>query len=125
MKARIGVVGIGWWAAFNHIPTVQAGADADIVAICDLDPERLQIAGDKFGITGRYTDVAAMLAAERLDGVMISTPHIHHTAPAIAALEAGCHVLVEKPMAVTVAEADAMIGFAARAGRTLDRKSVV
>ena len=117
MKARIGVVGIGWWAAFNHIPTVQAGADADIVAICDLDPERLQIAGDKFGITGRYTDVAAMLAAERLDGVMISTPHIHHTAPAIAALEAGCHVLVEKPMATTAADGRAIAAAALRAGR--------
>ena len=117
MTARIGVVGIGWWATFNHIPTVQAGTDAQIVAICDLDADRVQIAGDKFGITGRYTDVAAMLAAERLDGVMISTPHIHHTAPAIAALQAGCHVLVEKPMATTAADGRAIAAAAKRAGR--------
>ena len=117
MTARIGVVGIGWWAAFNHIPTIQGGTDAEIVAICDLDAERLRIAGDRFGIAGRYTDIAAMLAAESLDGVMISTPHIHHTAPAIAALEAGCHVLVEKPMATTAADGRAIAAAALRAGK--------
>ena len=117
MTARIGVVGIGWWATFNHIPTIQAGHDAKIVAICDLDAERVHIAGDRFGIAGRYTDVAAMLDAENLDGVMISTPHIHHTAPAIAALEAGCHVLVEKPMATTAADGRAIAAAALRAGK--------
>ena len=117
MTARIGVVGIGWWATFNHIPTIQAGHDAKIVAICDLDAERVRIAGDRFGIAGRYTDVAAMLDAENLDGVMISTPHIHHTAPAIAALEAGCHVLVEKPMATTAADGRAIAAAALRAGK--------
>ena len=101
MTARIGVVGIGWWATFNHIPTIDDCPEAEIVAICDLDRERLDIAGDRFGIPGRYTDINAMLAAERLDGVMVSTPHVAHTAPAISALQAGAHVLIEKPMATT------------------------
>ena len=86
MTARIGIVGIGWWATFMHIPAIQAGKDATVVAICDLDPDRVQVAGDKFGIPGRYTDVDAMLAAERLDGVIVGTPHVHHAGPAIAAL---------------------------------------
>lgn len=116
-KARIGVVGIGWWATFNHIPTVQAGEDAEIVAICDLDEERLRVAGEKFGISARYTDVGAMMAAERLDGVMISTPHVAHTAPAIAALEAGAHVLVEKPMATRAEDGRAILAAARKAGR--------
>jgi predicted dehydrogenase len=117
MTARIGAVGIGWWATFMHIPTVQAGRDARVVAICDRDPERLRIAGETFGIAARYTDLAAMLAEERLDGVMVCTPHVAHAGPAIAALEAGAHVLVEKPMATTAEEARAIVAAAARAGR--------
>ena len=116
MTARIGVVGVGWWATFNHIPTVQAGSDAQIVALCDLDAQRLQVAGDRFGIAARYTDLAAMLAAERLDGLMVSTPHVAHTAPALAGLAAGCHVLVEKPIASTVEEGREIVDAARRAG---------
>ena len=117
MTARIGVVGVGWWATFNHIPTVQAGQDARIVALCDLDAGRLQVAGDRFGIAARYTDLAAMLAAERLDGLMVSTPHVAHTAPALAGLAAGCHVLVEKPMATSAADGRAIAAAALAAGK--------
>lgn len=117
MTARIGVVGIGWWATFNHIPTIKAGEHAEVVAICDLDAERLKVAGDEFGINARYTDLAEMLKRENLDGVMISTPHVAHTGPAIAALEAGCHVLVEKPMATSAADGRAIADAATKAGK--------
>jgi len=117
MTARIGVVGIGWWATFNHIPTIQAGKHGEIVAICDLDEDRLKVAGNKFGISARYTDLDEMLARENLDGVMISTPHVAHTGPAVAALEAGCHVLVEKPMATTEADGRAIAAAAVKAGK--------
>lgn len=117
MTARIGVVGVGWWATFNHIPAVKDGPDADIVALCDLDEERLEVAGDRFGIEARYRDIAEMLARERLDGVIVSTPHVAHTAPTIAALEAGCHVLVEKPMATRAEDGRAIAEAAAKAGR--------
>ena len=56
-----------------------------------------------------------MLASERLDGVMISTPHVAHTGPAIAALEAGAHVLIEKPMATTAADGRAIAAAAKKA----------
>ncbi|PZR00773.1 MAG: oxidoreductase [Cereibacter sphaeroides] len=117
MTAKIGVVGVGWWATVNHIPTIQAGTDAEVVALCDLDAERLRIAGDQFGIAGRYTDLAEMLAKERLDGLMVSTPHVAHTAPAIAGLKAGCHVLVEKPMATSAADGRAIAAAAKAAGK--------
>ena len=117
MSARIGVVGIGWWATFNHIPTIQEGSDAEIVAICDLDEDRLPVVGDRFGISARYTDLDEMLARESLDGVIVSTPHVAHAAPAIRALEAGCHALVEKPMATTEADGRAIAAAAAKAGR--------
>lgn len=116
-KARIGVVGVGWWATFNHIPTLQASVEAEVVALCDLDDERVRVAGEQFGIAGRYTDLSQMLASERLDGLVVSTPHVAHTAPAIAGLEAGCHVLVEKPMATTAADGRAIAAAARAAGR--------
>ena len=117
MTARIGIVGTGWWATVNHIPTIDETPEAKVVAICDLDPARLAAVGDRFGIAARHTDVAAMMAAERLDGVMISTPHVAHAAPAITALEGGAHVLVEKPMATTAADGRAIADAARRAGR--------
>ncbi|KPP83670.1 MAG: putative dehydrogenase [Rhodobacteraceae bacterium HLUCCA08] len=117
MTARIGVVGIGWWATFNHIPTIEDCPEAQVVAICDLDKARLDAAGDRFGIAARHTDLGAMLANERLDGVMVSTPHTAHTAPAVAALQAGCHVLVEKPMATSAADGRAIARAATKAGR--------
>jgi predicted dehydrogenase len=117
MKARIGVVGVGWWACVNHIPALQASDQADCVAICDLDTARLAQVGDSFGIAARYTDVAQMVQTERLDGVIIATPHVAHRAPAVAALRAGAHVMVEKPMATTGADARAIHAAAHAAGR--------
>ena len=117
MTARIGLVGAGWWATFNHIPTVQEGADADLVAICDLDEARLAEVGSRFGIAGRYTGLSDMLARESLDGVIVSTPHVAHRAPAVEALEAGCHVMVEKPMATTAEDGWAIAKAAKTAGK--------
>ena len=117
MTGRIGVVGVGWWAAVNHIPTIVEAPEADVVAICDLSDHRLEVAGQAFDIAARYRNLAEMLAKERLDGVVVSTPHTVHTAPAIAALEAGCHAMVEKPMATTAADGWAIAAAARAAGR--------
>ncbi len=117
MKARIGVVGVGWWACVNHIPTLQASDRADCVAICDLDAARLAQVGDQFDIAARYLDVAQMVEAERLDGVIVATPHVAHRVPAVVALQAGAHVMVEKPMATTGADARAIHAAARAAGR--------
>lgn len=117
MTARIGIVGIGWWATINHIPTIKAHPDAELVAICDLDAARVDSVGTQFGIAGRYTDLAAMLAVEKLDGLIVSTPHVAHTAPTLAGLAAGAHVLVEKPMATKAADGRAIAEAALRAGK--------
>lgn len=119
MTARIGIVGIGWWATFNHIPAIRDFANAEVAAICDLDTERLNIVGDKFDISGRYVDLNKMLEAENLDGVIVATPHTAHTAPTITALEARCHVLVEKPMATTAADGWAIADAANRTGKSV------
>ena len=117
MGARIGVVGVGWWSCVNHIPTLQTSSDVEHVAICDLDAERLALVGDHFGIAARYDDVARMVQEERLDGVIVATPHVAHRAPALAALGVGAHVMVEKPMATNGPDARAIEAAAASAGR--------
>ncbi len=117
MTVRLGVVGTGWWATFNHIPVAQDHPDAEVVAIADLNPARLTEVGDRFGIANRYASAEAMLEAETLDGVMVATPHIAHAAPALASLNAGCHVLVEKPMVTTTADAHAVVAAAQAANR--------
>ncbi len=115
MGVRLGFVGVGWWASFNHIPVARADPRADVVAIADLSNEHLQKVGDAFGIEDRYRNVSDMLAGEQLDGVMIATPHVAHAEAALPCLEAGLHVLIEKPMTTTVADAHALRQAAASA----------
>jgi predicted dehydrogenase len=117
MSARIGVVGVGWWSCFNHLPTLLASDKVGHVAICDLDAARLAEVGDRFGLAARHSDVATMVRDERLDGVIVATPHVAHRAPAVAALHQGAHVMVEKPMATTGADARAIEAAAGAAGR--------
>jgi predicted dehydrogenase len=117
MSARIGLVGVGWWATFCHIPTIQADARATLVAIADLSEERLAIVGDRFNIARRYADYRVMIENEKLDGLIIATPHVAHAAIAIHALARGLHVLVEKPMATSSLDARAIVAAAARAGK--------
>lgn len=117
MAARIGLVGVGWWATINHVPVIRNKTDAEIVGLCDLDRGRVDTVGDQFGIAGRYADLSAMLATEKLDGLIVSTPHVAHTEPTIAGLAAGAHVLVEKPMATRAEDAWAIAAAAQKYGR--------
>lgn len=119
MTARIGVIGTGWWATYHHIPALQKNKNADIVAICDQDYERLRITSKTFKITSCYTAYEDMLACEKFDGIIIATPHIDHAAPAIAALEAGCHVLIETPMAIKAYDCRAIMAASKVAGRSV------
>ncbi len=121
MPARLGVVGAGWWATFNHIPAAQAHPEAEVVALAEPDAERRAAVAARFGIPGHYASAEEMLVAERLDGVMIATPHVAHAEPARAALAAGAHALVEKPMVTTTAEARALVA----AARAADRQVLV
>ena len=104
-RARIAVIGTGWWATYTHIPAVQASADAELVAICDRDPVRLAAAADAYAVTQRHTDFRVMLDQETLDGVIIATPHATHYAIARDCLDHGLHVLIEKPMTLHATEA--------------------
>jgi predicted dehydrogenase len=112
---RCGVWGVGVWGE-KHARVYGAIAEAELVGVYDRSRERAAAVAAKFG--GRAFESAAALLGE-CEAVSIATPTVAHLEAAGQALAAGCHVLVEKPMAVSVAEADAMIQAAERAGRVL------
>ena len=104
MRARIGVIGAGWWATQHHIPSLKNYPAAELVGICDLKPEKLERAADFYDIRGRYTDHRELLAQD-LDGVVVAVQHAYHYQVARDALDAGASVLVEKPMTLRAEEA--------------------
>jgi len=116
-RLRVGVVGLGMGKA--HIEGWREHPQVDVVAIADPDAKRLAEMGDKYAIEGRHASLEAMLAAERLDAVSIVTPNKFHKAQTLAALVAGCHVLCEKPMAMSAAEGREMLAAAKAAERRL------
>lgn len=116
-RLRVGVVGLGMGKA--HIEGWKEHPQVDVVAIADPDAKRLAEIGDKYAIEGRHASLEAMLAVERLDAVSIVTPNKLHKEQTLAALAAGCHVLCEKPMAMSAAEGREMLEAAKAAERRL------
>jgi predicted dehydrogenase len=112
-KIKIGIIGCGDIAFRSYLPAIHQLADrVELVATCDRDKARAQQAGAEYSARQSFTDADAMLAQSDLDGVVILTPMRHHGPLAIAALEAGKHVYVEKVMAVELAQADHMVELA-------------
>jgi predicted dehydrogenase len=117
---RVGIVGTGWWTGLEHLPGLQSRGDVEVAALCGRDPQRLAALADQGGVAGRFTDWRAMVAAGGLDVVVIVTPNSLHHPIAMAAMEAGAHVISEKPLALDVAQARQMAALArARDRRTL------
>lgn len=116
-KLKCAVVGLG--IGQMHVDQYQHCPDAELVAICDIDPVRLHAVGDKFHVDKRYESITEMLAAEKPDVVSIAVPNHLHKPLTIEALEAGCHVLCEKPMAMNAEEAEEMVKTAKRMKKRL------
>ncbi len=115
-KLRCAVVGLGVGKR-RHIEGYRTHPDTEVVAIVDLDPVRLKDVGDAYGIEKRYTDMTEMLKKEKPDVVSIATPNIMHKPQTVEALEAGCHVLCEKPVAMNEPDALEMIAASERTGK--------
>jgi predicted dehydrogenase len=118
-KLRVGVIGLGMGK--GHIRGYQNHEAASVVAIADLDKEKLQEVGKQFEIPNRYTSGDELIEGEDLDVVSIATPNKLHKPLTIKALEAGCHVLCEKPMAMNAEEAEDMVA----AARENDRRLMI
>jgi predicted dehydrogenase len=114
---RVGVIGLG--IGRHHIANYQAHPNAEVVAIADLDEARLAQIGDQYNVSTRYPSAQEMLANEPLDLVSVATPNKFHMPISVAAFEAGCHVLCEKPMAMSADEGRQMLAAAEKAGKRL------
>jgi len=119
VRLRVAVIGAGYWGP-NLARNFSAGPDWDLVAICDLDGVRAQALADRVGGgVNVYTDVPELLARDDLDAVAIATPARSHHQIVLAALRAGKHVLVEKPLADSRNHGSEMVEEAANRGLTL------
>lgn len=117
-KLRVGVVGSGG-IAVTQCDYLKKFGDSQIVAACDVNGERLKTFAEKYGITGLYRGWGEMLRKEKLDAVTVCTPNGLHMKPTVDALKAGCHVMVEKPLAMNAVEGSKMVNAARRARRHL------
>ncbi|MGM0125447.1 hypothetical protein IGI37_002846 [Enterococcus sp. AZ194] len=121
MSVKVGIIGCGGIANGKHMPSLSKVKEVELVAFCDLVVERAEEAKEKYGTDSAkvYTNYKEMLTDSDLDVVHVCTPNSSHSELTVAALEADCHVMCEKPMAKTSEEARAMIDAAKRTGKKL------
>ncbi len=117
-KLRLAFIGCGGICQ-THVAAISRIPELEIVAGCDINPERLEEMKNNHGITSLYEKWDDMLREVKPDVVDVCTPNGVHAPAAIAALNAGCHVIVEKPMAMSPAECEEMIAAAKKNGKLL------
>jgi predicted dehydrogenase len=110
------MVGTSWWADAMHLPALDSHANAATIAICGRNRENAQKMADAWNIPQVYTDYAQMIDRADLDAIVISTTNDMHYPITMKALQAGLHVLCEKPIAMTVAQAEEMTALARKKG---------
>lgn len=120
-KLRIGIIGCGGIANGKHLPSLKATGRAELVAFCDIIPERAKNAAKAFGAAEAkvYEDYRELLKDASIDVVHVCTPNKSHAQISIDALHAGKHVMCEKPMAKTAADARRMVAAARETGKKL------
>ena len=120
-RLRLGIIGCGGIANGKHLPALKAIDRADIVAFCDLIEERAQKAAKEYGVENALvtTDYTELLKDESIDVIYVLTPNRSHADLSIAALNAGKHVMCEKPMAKSAADARRMVEAAKASGKKL------
>jgi predicted dehydrogenase len=117
-ELKLGVIGAGYWGP-NLIRNISEAPGADIVAVADLDPERLGALHKRFPGVRTTTDHRDLLSDPAIDAVCIVTPISTHRPLAEQAFAAGKHVFVEKPLAGSVVDAEAILAASAHAGKLL------
>lgn len=118
-KLRIGVLGGGAIARASHIPGYAANENCELTAIADILPSSLAGVREKWHFEHEYSDCSELLQKERPDLVSICLPNKYHARYAIEAMECGCDVILEKPVAVSMEEAEAIKAAQQRTGRRL------
>ena len=104
-RLRVGVIGAGAIVQVAHLPVLRRTKHVDLVAICDSDLPKARVVADRFQIQDAFEDIDEVLQYEELDALLICTPNHLHESHILAALSRGLHVLVEKPLATSMASA--------------------
>ncbi len=119
-KTRVGIIGAGGIAAKLHLPELaEQGHRCEVALISGRRESRLRLLQEKFEVGGTSTGYEDVIADASIDAVVIATPHPQHVAWGIAALEAGKHVLMQKPLCGDMEEADAFVAAAEKSDRTV------
>jgi predicted dehydrogenase len=120
-SVKVAIIGCGGIAKGKHLPSLSKLEQVELVAFCDIVLERAQQAAEKYGIAGAkvYESYIELLKDRSIDVIHVCTPNESHADISIAALEAGKHVMCEKPMAKTAADARRMVEAAKRTGKKL------
>ncbi len=116
-RVRVGVIGLGEVAQIIHLPILRSLPERyEVAAICDVSEGLLQAVGDDYGIERRYTDAADLVAQDDIDAVFVLNSDEYHAEHTVLAARAGKHVLVEKPMCLTLREAEEIVAARDEAG---------
>ena len=118
---KIGIIGCGGIATAKHLPALSKIKEIEIVAFCDIKVEKAKSAAATYGSADArvYDNYQELLKNEKLDVLHVCTPNRSHSEISVAGMEAGCHVMCEKPMAINEAEAKKMVEAATRTGKKL------
>ena len=116
---RVGIIGMGLYAAIEHVPMLRETGRVEIVAASRRDAKRLELARRELSIPQVFTDWREMLEKTELDAVVVATPHNAHLEPTLAALDRGLHVLLEKPLATSIADASAILNAVRKSDRVV------
>ncbi len=118
-KTKIAVIGLGGIAQLVHLPILKKMNNAEISAVAEVSKSRLNSVADKFAIKNRYTDYKNLLENDDCEAVIIATPTGTHRDIAIDVLRAGKHVLIEKPVATSLSEAEDIKKASIKSGKTV------
>ena len=102
-SVRVGVIGTSGWMDNSHLPMLKADPRVELVAICGRNRERAQEVATKYGIEPIFSDYRDMIAHSKMNAIVIGAPDDEHYAMTMHALDAGLHVLCEKPLALNAA----------------------
>lgn len=113
---RVGVVSTSWWADSMYLPALQAHPQADVVAVCARNYDRLREFADRWDIAEIYTDYREMIQSGKIDAVIVASANDSHYPITMEALNARLHVLCDKPLALETAQAHEMAKLATETG---------
>lgn len=117
-KLRVGVIGCGSIAQHRHLPEYRINKNVELTAVCDIHKDRADAIAKQYGVAA-FTSLEKLINSGIVDAVSVCTSNDLHAPATIAALEAGIHVLCEKPIATSKQDAEAMIAAAERSGKKL------